>query len=113
MKKSATLRPAIVETAYNSFRQKTCTINFCIELKEDGTFEYESVEIAPGCFDYGHIVSAIIRERYSDDEMAAVVNNYLISRLDSESEQVAEFNQMQAWREYAKGIAKEALAAEQ
>ena len=106
MKKTATSRPAIVEASFNSFRQKCYTVNFDVEEKADGSFEFESVDIQPGCFDYDHIVTAIIRSRYSADCMEAIINNYLAQRGDGREE----FDAMQAWREESKRIASQALS---
>ncbi len=107
MKKTATSRPAIVEASFNNFRQKSYTVNFNVKEKEDGSFEFESVDIQPGCFDYDHIVSAIIRSRYSVDCMEAIINNFLAQRGDGREE----FDAMQSWREESKRIAMEALSA--
>ena len=56
---------------------------------------------------YDNIVSTIITKKYPSDKMQAVVNNYL---LDPEDETIKqEFQEMQAWRAFAKEKAKEAL----
>lgn len=58
-------------------------------------------------FNYDSIVSAIIKQRYPSDRMQAVINNYL---LDPEDEEIKrEFQEMQAWRAFAKETAKAAL----
>lgn len=107
MKKTAKSRPEALEAAYNSFRQKSHIINFNIEELEDGTFEYESATIEPGQFDRDHIVSAIIRCRYSQDKMEAIQNNFLRLLAGGQRDQTIEdeFHQMTEWRDMAKSIA--------
>lgn len=110
MKKTSTTAPSLVETAHNAFRQKIHTINFDIVLpsEEGGEYEYESLEIAPGRFNYDNIVADLVRYKYPDDAMTATINNYLADPDDETAE--AEFQAMQAWRKSAKALAKKALA---
>ncbi len=56
--------------------------------------------------DYGPMVTALIRLRYSADEMEALLNNYVASKT---TEHKAEWNTMQAWRTEAKRLARLAL----
>ncbi len=54
---------------------------------------------------YERIVSAIVNDGYSTDEMQAIINNHL---LDSDNEDTeAEFQAMQEWRTLAKAVARE------
>lgn len=53
-----------------------------------------------GEFDYGAIVSAIIDCHYSNDQMQAIVNNYLIG------EGQDAFDAMQEYRKQAKALAR-------
>lgn len=85
------------------------TINFSVQdCDVDGyTIRYQSVTLEPGVWGYGPIVNAIVCERYPADRMQAVINNYLD---DPENEEAkAEMREMQAWRVFAKNVAKEAL----
>lgn len=112
MRKTSTVRPQTVETAFNSFRQKSHIINFDIVECEDGTFEYESVIIEPGQFDRDHIIAAIIRSRYDRNSMEAIQNNFLrllLANGRSTPDITEEFRQMEAWRETAKSIADDIL----
>lgn len=56
-------------------------------------------------FEYGSIVSAMINDVYSNDQMQAIVNNYLLGDHTHD----AEFNEMQEYRKYAKNTAKEII----
>ena len=55
------------------------------------------------------IVDATVNAGYPRDKMDAVINNYLLNQKDAEAKQ--EFNDMQAWRQRAKQLADEVLAA--
>ena len=70
-------------------------------------YEEGSVTLPIGVINYDAIVDAIITQRYPSDKMMAVINNYMISP-DDESI-TAEWQEMQAWRQRAKEVAKEAI----
>ena len=70
-------------------------------------YEYNSVTLPPGKFDYDTIVSALVNEIYPSDRMQAVQNNYLAFPKDEEIK--GEFDEMQKWRAEAKAIAKHLL----
>ena len=53
---------------------------------------------------YDSVVQAIVEDAYPSDRMQAVVNNYLHDSSDEEN--LAEYNAMQEWRQYAKDIAR-------
>ncbi len=62
--------------------QKVYTINFNIEEIEDEEqygqrYRYCSVTLPVGRYDRSAVISAIIRHRYDDDKMQAIINNYL------------------------------------
>lgn len=69
-----------------------------------------------GVWNYGAIVSALIRHKYSESEVEAIVSNSLllmqnpssVSEEDS-TEKVNEFNEFQEYREKCKARAKELL----
>lgn len=89
--------------------QREHTINFCVEeIKEGGyLYRWKSVTLLPGVWTYSAIVNAIVTEKYPEDAMQAVINNYLADGSDAEA--VADFNEMQQWRAMAKEVAKVAL----
>lgn len=91
--------------------QKVYTINFNIEEVDNDTerYRFSSVTLPVGQYDRATVISAIIRQRYSDDEMQAIINNYLLDPNDAEA--VAEFNQMQQYRKFAKKLADEFIEA--
>lgn len=53
--------------------------------------------------DYGAMVSAIVRARYSADSVEAIMQNYIASKT---IEHKAEWSELQAWRETAKELAR-------
>ena len=65
----------------------------------------QSVNVAK--VDYPTVTSAIIRHRYPDDDMTAVINNYLLSPDDDVAK--SEFGAMQEWRKHAKEVADQVL----
>ncbi len=56
--------------------------------------------------DYGPLVAAIVRSRYSADDVEAIMLNY---SADQTEEHRLEFNQLQTWRQVAKEAAREAI----
>ena len=57
--------------------------------------------------DYPTIVSALIRSRYSDDDMMAIINNKMLSPEDADI--LAEWQSMQDWRAWSKEVAHIAM----
>ena len=80
---------------------------------------YEITEISPGIyswrellmkyrnFNYGGLVSALIGLQYSDSQMTAIINNYLLDPENEDSKK--EFLEMQEYRKYAKETARNIL----
>lgn len=66
-------------------------------------YEAERIEIE-GTPDYGTLVSAVVRSRYSADEVEAIVLNG-----SDTPEHEAEYEALQQWRSHAKEIAKQVL----
>lgn len=65
---------------------------------------------------YGDIVSAIVNDKYSNDDVQAIIANYTEvmdedSDIDEEKreEYLAEYSDFQQWRKHAKAIATEVL----
>lgn len=57
---------------------------------------------------YGELVERLVRKRYSQSQVEAIINNYLD---DSENEQYkAEFLEMQAYRKECKAKAKKIIS---
>lgn len=81
-------------------------INYKIEFNNDkNLFQWNSVRVNNLIYD--EIVSAIIRDKYSNDKMQAIINNHL---MEPDEEHIKEFQEMQEWRKFAKSYAKELLA---
>ncbi len=56
--------------------------------------------------DYPRIVSLLVRERYSADDVEAILNNYIAEKT---AEHKAEWKELQSWRSQAKDIARRAI----
>lgn len=96
-------------------------------FKKEHKYSYNTLVMGGGQWTYGGVINAIIREKYSIDEMEAITNNmaainavfmqtlvtdgivgaikYLKDSADSEDANT--FKEMQEWRQLAKNEAKE------
>lgn len=95
--------------------QKVYTINFQVEelqgseLQDGRKYRYNTITLPVGQYDRDTVISALIRQKYRDDEMQAIINNYLLDQDDKEA--VEEFNMMQEYRKFAKNLADKFLQA--
>lgn len=104
MKTTSTTRPQTLEVKMNRFHQKERTVNFDITYnRKTKEYDFESVTIAPGNFNRGAVIDAIIRAHYDQPAMEAINNNYLDDPTSEKA--IAERNEMKAWRLHAKEIA--------
>lgn len=98
---------------------KDIIINNCIGRKVITFIGLEDnyITLPPSVWNYGAIVSALIRHKYSENEVEAIVNNCIMlmqnpsSVSEEESnEKMNEFNEFQVYREKCKARAKELLS---
>lgn len=106
MKQIYDFEPKPVETIIST-GMMTTVIRFDITKKEDGTYECEEVEYnhkepVTEEKDYGPMVSTLIRAHYSQDQVEAITQNYLVNP----EEHKQEFDDLQEWRAESKRIAK-------
>ena len=87
----------------------TISFNENIITEKDGqkTYEYETV-IVNNPLTYGGIVSAIVRDKYSEDDVEAIILNGTDT-----AEHKAEYEALQMWRKTAKEIAHKIFANEE
>lgn len=89
-----------------------------IRVERDGD---STVELETGVWNYGAIVSALVRAKYSADDIEAITNNNIalltmpsaVSSAESEEdreEKLAEFREMQEWRSKCKERARELIS---
>ena len=104
--------------------EKSLIINFnhtteevTIEDNEPHTQYVSECVYVRGNRGYGDIVSAIVKDRYSDDDSSAIMANHAAcldvpSTLTDEkiAEYTAEYNKFQEWRARAKEVAKEVIS---
>lgn len=69
---------------------------------EEATFNYKE-QLTDA--DYGKLVTSLVREKYSADQMEALHNNYLLNPESYRDDMAV----MQAWRQTAKRTAEEVL----
>lgn len=79
-------------------------------------FENNIIQMDIGVWNYGAIVSALVRYKYSESEVEAIISNSLMLMLNPSSvseeysnEKLNEFNEFQEYREKCKARAKELL----
>ena len=101
---SETLPPLV--SVRRDLGQNIFTVAFDIEHTAEG-YEYETAELPPGVWRRDLIISAIVRAKYSADDMEAIMNNVLgdISSKKARDEHRA----MQQWRMKAKQWATELM----
>lgn len=76
-------------------------------FREEHRWGYNELFIPMGQWTYGGVINAIISDAYRPDVMEATINNYLLDPTDEENAKY--FAEMQAWRRYAKDIAKQVV----
>lgn len=108
-------KPESIVIGYDLGRKKV-TMHVDVEKTEDG-YVFNSITLPTHVWNYGAIVSALIRTKYSESDVEAIVSNSLMlmqnpsSVSDEETtDKVTEFNEFQKWREKCKARAKELLA---
>ena len=101
MKQESTEKPKRVEN-----NGSNVVLRFNIEETDNG-YSYEYVVIKLGNWNYSGIVSAIVRSRYSQDDVEAIILNA------GDKEHMTQYEELQEWRKFAKQLAKSVLCIEQ
>ena len=78
------------------------------ENTEQGDFKFCEAKLPVGVWNRGAIISAIVRMRYSADDVEAIVNNVLADPLNPA--RMDEYQALQQWRRTAKEYATELMA---
>ena len=99
-------KPAPV-TLVRMYGQPKRTIVVNQEQNEDGTWNYEEIELPVNVWSRDVIVAAIVRAHYSEDVMESIINNHLDSPETEEHKK--EWTEMQEWRRNAKTWADEIM----
>lgn len=81
-----------------------------VEEEVDGQvkFKYNEISLPIFHWDYAHLVSAIIRSKYSADDVEAIIINYG----DGVDEHENEYRELLAWRNHAKKIVRGVISAD-
>lgn len=74
----------------------------------NGFYYYSDYSIYKNKYNYDDLVDEFIKLIYSDKQMFAIINNYLLD--PSNETTLNEFNEMQAVRKEAKDLAKDILS---
>lgn len=83
-------------------------IPYEIEEVSPGIFSWRELSVRYTNFNYGGLVSELVGLEYSDAQMTAIINNYLLDPEDEDAKK--EFIEMQNLRKQAKVIAKKIVA---
>lgn len=109
------VRPPLVQMSESRLRRKYIISwgeeKFVNDLGVE-VYKIFSVEIGRE-FSYGSIISAIISQRYSNDDVTAISLNYLNKESASETKRIEysdEYQALQDWRSMAKEVAAKAVA---
>lgn len=85
-----------------------------IKVASEGS---DTIQLDPGVWNYGAIVSALVRHKYSESEVEAILSNSLLLLGDASTvsedeaaEKQTELDDFQVYRETCKARAKELLA---
>ena len=76
-------------------------------VEHDDLFDYTTIELSLNVWSYGELVSAMIRERYTEDAMEAITNNYLANQADMDA--MTKYTEMQRYRGHCKVVARDLL----
>ena len=91
---------------------------FNIEVFDDDTKQGIIIELPAGQWDDATIINLLIRSKYPQDRVEAIINNHFLNIgewLDKKfagSEEAfsdPEYDELQAWRKTCKALAKEAI----
>ena len=86
---------------------------------QDGEGEPTTVLLAPGLWNRSVIVDALIRSKYAQDEVEAIINNHFLNIAEWLDKKFAgstdkfideAYDDMQSWRKVCKAMADEAIA---
>ena len=111
-------KPFVFETIVSTNEDGTLQIlgyrlNYNISQIDTNKWQYYSLDLSTTMYEYIKgdkdkvyecIITKIIRQRYPDNDMTAILSNYL-NEPDNEK-YVNEFKEVQEWRKVAKSVAK-------
>lgn len=92
---------------YNMAGLDRVKVPYDIEECSPGIFTWRELDMRLTSFNYGGLVAELVGINYSDSEMTAIINNYLLDPDDEEAKR--EFTEMQEWRKKSKEIAHRIL----
>ncbi|MBQ7462430.1 MAG: hypothetical protein IJS63_09300 [Bacteroidaceae bacterium] len=117
MKTTSTTRPQLlaVTKGQNEWFLTVCYNIDTVTNDGETAYEYDSATVKTQhkpTKDYPTLVAAIVRTRYSADDVEAIVQNHLNNLGNEDEEHLTEWEDLQDWRTEAKRIAREYLNIE-
>lgn len=92
---------------------------YLIEIFNDETQQGLTIELPAGKWDKGIIVNLLVRSKYPQDSVEALVNNHLLAMAEWQDKLFAgenpgkfedpEYNKLQAWRATSKELANKII----
>lgn len=111
------VKPSDIEVGVN-MAQEQRSVNVDVREREGGGYEWLRITLPVGVWEYGALVSALVRAKYSEDDVEAIVSNNIAliampSAVSDEEgqEKLSEFQQFQEYREQCKQRAMELMSA--
>ena len=101
------LHAEVAPTKIGRGSRATFLLRFNIEPSDGGGYDYEEIRLPGGRLHYAGIVAALIRSHYTQDDVEAIMNNYVASKT---TEHKDEWQALQDWRTRAKEIAMELIS---
>ena len=102
---SSSTQPNI--SIYTITNNKYVRVPLYVTHNNNDTYSYYEYNVLVNKYNYNDLVDIFIKMIYSDKEMFAIINNYLLDQTDEAA--IAEFNEMQNVRREAKDLAKHIL----
>ncbi len=102
--KTGTTKPDFVTWGVEKMR-KYYRVNVNI-TGSDQSWQWDEIVTPLGSMDYGFLTSQIIRIKYSEDQMEAIINNILKDK--DNPDYIQAFTEMQEYRDESKQMAKDA-----
>lgn len=91
---------------------------YTVEVFDDETRESLIINLPEGKYDKSTIVNALVRSKYTQDHVEAIINNHFLSisewldaKLSGSTESFSDpdYNELQAWRAESKRLADEII----
>jgi hypothetical protein len=100
----ADLGQGLIKVYFNEQSKEVTVPSMDEETEPQQATEYTAwhVDVTP---DYSHIISSIVRSKYSQDDVEAILCNHVEGRIEDE------YDDLVAWRSMARNVASQVMKA--